>query len=216
MLLRRLTQGSSPILVHLHGTGSSSYLNAGFFQSHELVDDMEFIQVMPDAPMTMSSFISDSQLEALIEEVAVEYNVDPRRIYIGGHSQGAMKATAFASGSDLPAAVLPYAGYGGAPDGLTSLFNFHGRYDTIVSPRGGEGIGAAYRAALGCDGAGSPDRYTAGGMAVTEYVATGCAEGTTAQMIWADRGNHLSRWTPEVLAPIFEDVLSTYRPEGCP
>jgi polyhydroxybutyrate depolymerase len=94
-----------PLLMVLHGRGSDGKRQAGYFQLFPLVDEKQFVMLYPDGgtfnsqgkrvwngavcctepgdPIDDVGYLSD-----LIEEATQTYNVDPKRVYLIGHSNG--------------------------------------------------------------------------------------------------------------------------------
>lgn len=94
-----------PLLMVLHGRGADGRTQAGYFQLFPLVDEKQFVMLYPDGgafdsqgrrvwngavcctepgdPIDDVGYLSD-----LIEEAKRTYNVDPKRVYLMGHSNG--------------------------------------------------------------------------------------------------------------------------------
>jgi polyhydroxybutyrate depolymerase len=84
-------------------------------------------------------------IRALIEEIEGEYNIDPKRIYVTGMSNGAMMSYRLACElGDRIAAIAPVAGtmvYDCAPTEPVSIIHFHSYEDSSVPFDGGIGDG---------------------------------------------------------------------------
>lgn len=83
-------------------------------------------------------------VRALVADVQSKYDIDPKRIYATGMSNGAMLSYRLAcEASDLFAAVAPVAGTlndpGCNPSQPVSIIHFHGTQDTHVPYNGGTG-----------------------------------------------------------------------------
>lgn len=111
-----------PVVVLLHGSGNNGQQMTSTWGS--LAAREQFIIVAPNAlhpEMWDSDADGPAFLHAVVDEIAALHPIDPRRIYLFGHSAGAVYALGLALiDSDYFAAV---AGHGGAltPDS-TALF----------------------------------------------------------------------------------------------
>ena len=127
-----------PLVLVLHGADSNGTEAARYTSMSTLADREGFIVVYPDgAPGRANSdrgrtwnavhccgkaYQNDIDdlgfLTALIEKMLATYPVDPKRIYVVGHSNGAMMAYKLAAEkSELIAAIAPISGtIGGDPD----------------------------------------------------------------------------------------------------
>ncbi len=91
-------------------------------------------------------------LVALLEEMQVLYNIDPRRLYLVGHSMGGFGVWHFAPRmKDVWAACAPCSG-GGGPAGLdleqTAVYIYHGADDPICDVGRDRGAAQALRGDL--------------------------------------------------------------------
>jgi polyhydroxybutyrate depolymerase len=117
-----------PLLVVLHGRGADGRTQAGYFQLFPLVTEKQFVMIYPDGgtfdsegervwngavccaepgdPIDDVGYLSD-----LIEEAKQVYNVDPRRVYLMGHSNGGFMSFRMAcEASSLFTAMVSLAG----------------------------------------------------------------------------------------------------------
>ncbi len=83
-------------------------------------------------------------LSGLIEEIQAEYNIDPKRIWIAGHSNGSFMALRMACDrADLVAAVISHAGAAFldsascSPSEPVSVLHIHGDADGTIAFAGG-------------------------------------------------------------------------------
>lgn len=122
------TRGYS-LLIALHGAGATgrSLESLGFNQA---ADELDFIVAYPDGVGFRWDAPDDTPfVMALILELSARFSIDPRRVYLTGHSAGAIQAYELAVA--LPgqfAAVAPVAGLmatGNAPDGHPPLSILH-------------------------------------------------------------------------------------------
>ncbi|MFW2388065.1 MAG: alpha/beta hydrolase family esterase, partial [Polyangiales bacterium] len=94
---------SYPLVMLLHGAGADGATQAGYFQLTNFVDPKQFIMVYPDgtpndegrrlwngaACCTADDEIDDvAYISGLIEEAQETYNIDSKRVYLIGHSNG--------------------------------------------------------------------------------------------------------------------------------
>lgn len=159
----------TPLVLVLHGAGSNGAQAARYTGMSALADQEGFLAVYPDgAPGRANSdrgrtwnavhccgkaYQNDIDdlgfLTALIQKMLAAYPVDPKRIYVVGHSNGAMMAYRLAAErSELIAAIAPLSGtIGGDPDTTDSdtslkmipspevpvaVVIFHGTADNVV------------------------------------------------------------------------------------
>lgn len=169
-----------PLVLVLHGAGGSGAYAARYTAMNEVADREGFIAVYPDGTAPLPAInnlrtwnaihccggayrksVDDvGFLAALIKKLTREYPVDPKRVYVVGHSNGAMMAYRLAAEkSRLIAAIAPLSGtIGGDPDTSDSddtikiiptpqspvaVAIFHGTADATVPYQGGEAEGIA-------------------------------------------------------------------------
>jgi polyhydroxybutyrate depolymerase len=108
-----------PMLMVLHGHGADGRTEVGYFQLFTIVDEKQFVLIYPDAKVGEDGLRGwDSTgtddvdyLSALIEEAEQTYNIDPKRVYLMGHSSGAfMSLTMACTSSDRITALVSLAG----------------------------------------------------------------------------------------------------------
>lgn len=151
----------TPLVLVLHGYGASGYLQATLLGYVKQFEESNFLLAYPNgtANPTGNLFwnatdaccdfnqtgIDDSTyLIKLIEEIQAVYNVDPRRIYLIGHSNGGFMAYRMACDhADRIAAIISLAGATfidpGAckPSSTVSVLQIHGELDDAVEYAGG-------------------------------------------------------------------------------
>lgn len=173
-----------PLVITLHGSPSNGSAIVERFGISEKADEMGFIAVYPDGIQMIIKYILENKeladrswnveyccppstdydiddvmfIRELIEKLQQKYKVDPNKIYMAGHSNGAMMAYRLASElSDVVAAVAPNAGpIGGQaskdsqlwmipePNNPVSVIHFHGKKDPICPYEGGKAYGHYY------------------------------------------------------------------------
>jgi predicted peptidase len=147
-----------PLLLFLHGSGergsdiSRVAIHGPPRVIRDAVLDMPFIVVSPQVPE--DRIWSVAFLDALLDDVASQYAVDPDRVYVTGLSMGGYGAWHLAMEfPDRFAAIAPISG-GGTITGACTLRNLptwviHGALDEVVPPSRSEELVQRLRA---CDG----------------------------------------------------------------
>lgn len=149
-----------PVLLALHGATMTGPLMAWLTGLDAKADEAGFLAVYPDGTGRRSSFywnggnccgaaarsrVDDvAFIRALLDDLAVAYRIDPRRVFAAGLSNGAMMAYRLASElSDRIAAVACVAGTMGTegcrPARPVSVLHFHGTEDEYIPFAGGKG-----------------------------------------------------------------------------
>lgn len=117
-----------PLVIALHGAGGSENLFFDAYGHGEVVRQCEkrgWLLVATRA----TGFIGLPPTTAIIDELATRYPVDPKRVYLIGHSMGAGHATALAQRDPGRYAAVAALGGGarvGKPDALQSIPFFIG------------------------------------------------------------------------------------------
>jgi polyhydroxybutyrate depolymerase len=206
-----------------------------YMQLFGVVDEKQFVLIYPDGTLNEenrrfwnatpaccdpSDSVDDvGYLSGLIEEAKQTYNIDPKRVYLVGHSNGGFMSFRMAcEASELITAIVSLAGStfdepaDCAPATIpVSVLAVHGTADATIPYDGRAGFypGAVetterFAAAGGCD-VGSP---TADGTAdlvptldgaETDKVAysTGCDDGIDAALWTINEGSHIPIFSPE-------------------
>ena len=145
-----------PIIIHLHGGGQQGFDNlmpltadnAGVGLITEVVQkDHPCYVLVPQCPDKDGNWTTEimGAILDLVDDMVAEGKVDGDRIYLTGHSMGAMGA--FAAMADYPgtfAAVVPFAGRASyteevakeIADSGVAIWIFHAADDFIVDPQG--------------------------------------------------------------------------------
>lgn len=216
-----------PLLMLLHGAGADGRTQAGYFLLFPFVDEKQFVLIYPDAKANDegrrawdSTGTDDVEyLSALIEEAKQTYNIDPKRVYLMGHSSGGFMSLSMAcAASELFTALVSLAG-GAVEDPndcqpateQVSVLVVHGTNDDTVPYEGVPGVYAGaveivdrFATAGGCD-TGSPtnegavDLVPALDGAETDRVAysTGCDEGIDVGLWTINDGPHIPFFSSE-------------------
>jgi polyhydroxybutyrate depolymerase len=150
-----------PLLVLLHGHSSDAAAVDDYFHLQPVLDERGVLYVVPNGTRDhagdrfwnatdaccdfYNSGVDDSgYLQDVIHQAQDRYSVDPRRIFVVGHSNGGFMAYRMACDhSDIVAAIVSVAGamYDDArkcsPTQPVSVLQVHGSGDTVVPYEGG-------------------------------------------------------------------------------
>jgi polyhydroxybutyrate depolymerase len=231
-------QSPLPLVVLLHGYTSNGAGHAAYFGLDAEADKAGFLLAYPDGTRDrlgnrfwnatdaccdwFRTGVDDvAYLDAVLDEIAAKHPVDPARVFLVGHSNGAFMAHRYACDrSTRVAAIVTLAGMQwkdqakcGASSPV-SVLHVHGRNDMTVNYNGGGTPSGVYPGAVetvadwaaknGCSGALAAtgrrldlDRAVAGEETVEE-VFTGCQAGTGLGLWTIQRGGHVpafnERW----------------------
>lgn len=158
-----------PLIVLLHGYGSSGLQQNGYMRISELVDRYGFVLATPDgtqetqgrnarfwnASDACCNFYANDLDDAayvleIINTVSAEYSIDARRIYLIGHSNGGFMSYKTAhTYSDVIAGIASLAGAEAtteqaAPANPVHVLQIHGTADATIAYNGGEIQGNVY------------------------------------------------------------------------
>jgi polyhydroxybutyrate depolymerase len=151
-----------PLLLLLHGYGSSAAQQDRYLGLSELALKRGYVFAAPNGTVSGSSrrFWNASEaccnfeantiddvayLRTLIQDITSRYAIDPKRVYVFGHSNGAFMAYRLAC--DASPIVTAVAGLAGSlrsdpqackPERPVSVLAIHGTDDRVVSYRGGQ------------------------------------------------------------------------------
>jgi polyhydroxybutyrate depolymerase len=157
-----------PLVVLLHGYTTSGDMAESYLELQPLAEERGFLYAHPDGSKdrmgqrfwnatdaccdVFSAKVDDSaHLMALIDNAQKTYNVDAKRIYVVGHSNGGFMAYRMACDhADRIAAVVSVAGATFAdtkqctPSGPVNVLQIHGTADEVIDYQGGQIDGHAY------------------------------------------------------------------------
>jgi len=158
----------TPLIILLHGYTASGAIQESYFRFSPLAEELGFLFAAPDGTIDdggegfwnateaccnfYGSDVDDSAyLQGLIDEIAGELTVDPKRVYFVGHSNGGFMSYRMAcEHADTVAAIASLAGatYADASDCSPSepvpTLQIHGTSDATILYEGGEFVGNAY------------------------------------------------------------------------
>jgi polyhydroxybutyrate depolymerase len=158
----------APLLVLLHGYGSSGQAHDAYFHLGQAAEQRGFIYAYPDGTMDSAGnrfwnatdaccdfdrtgIADDEYLAGVIKAVQSTLAVDPKRIDLIGHSNGGFMSYRMAcSHADLIAAIVSLAGTTFVnpadcrPAAPVAVLQIHGTADDVIGFGGGnvKGIGA--------------------------------------------------------------------------
>lgn len=221
-----------PLVLLLHGYGVTGAQMDGFLGFGAFADENNFIYARPDGNTDTSgkqfwnateaccdfgaTGVDDSGfLRELVAGARATANVDPRRVYVVGHSNGGFMAQRLACDhADVFAAVVSLAGASTltpaacAPSEGVAVLEVHGTADETILYAGGSFGGPSYPSAAqtalswaernGC--AANPivdataidiDRGLAGAETTIERYQEGCVPGGGAELWTTQGGTHL-------------------------
>lgn len=245
---------ATPLVILLHGYGASGVLQDLYFGLTAVSDARGFLYAYPDGTVDADgkhywnatdaccdlggTKVDDSTyLSSLIEEIQGRYTVDPKRIYLVGHSNGGFMSYRMACDhSDQIAAIVSLAGAmfsdvsKCAPASPVSVLQIHGTADATVSYDGGTLVGAVtYPSAKttvadwvtfdGCSNA--PDtsappldldtKLAAAETTITKY-ASGCKPGGHAELWTIAGGAHLPSLAPSFITNVVDFLYAHPKP----
>jgi polyhydroxybutyrate depolymerase len=150
------SQTPVPLLLVLHGRGGDGERISALTGFSELADEKNFIAVYPDGLENQWNYVKDvpgyssmtqddtAFLLALLDEVSSRYEIDDKRIYVAGFSNGGFMTQRLAC--DAPErfaafASVSAAGFGGMPElcktpAPLSILLMHGTLDAVIPWQG--------------------------------------------------------------------------------
>jgi polyhydroxybutyrate depolymerase len=232
----------APLLVLLHGYGVSGAVQDLYLGLRQHAESRGFLYVFPDGTIDKTdhrywnatdaccdfdaTHVDDSAyLSGLIKEVGTRYAVDPKRVFLVGHSNGAFMS--FRMSCDHADQIAAMVGIAGAtwldttkcaPSVPVSVLQVHGTADETVAYDGAPGLGAlpgnaAYPGAkvtmstwAGYDGCATTldtsapnldlDDTLAGAETSVSKYANGCRSGSAVELWSIAGGKHLPNFSP--------------------
>lgn len=164
----------APLIVLVHGYTSNGAQQESYFKLSALADEFGFIFIAPDGTVEkggdknrfwnagemccnfQGSTVNDSAyLKTLIEALQNRYNIDPKRIYMSGHSNGGFMVHRMAY--DYPETLAAIVALNGAapirwtnprPQSPVNILHIHGTADQVNSYEGSDIRGVPYQSAV--------------------------------------------------------------------
>jgi polyhydroxybutyrate depolymerase len=214
---------TTPLVLSFHGGGGKAENQRRVSGFNDLADEKGFIVVYPNGSgrleeniltwnggtccgYALTNNIDDvGFIRELISRLRTEYNIDPKRIYATGLSNGGILSYRLAcDASDLFAAIAPVSGTQNyvrcEPQEPVSVIHFHGTDDTRLPYGGGSGddsvTGVVYNSVEesikfwrdfnSCSG--TPQIQSYRDIQIDAY--TGCNQGTEIQLYAILGGKH--------------------------
>jgi polyhydroxybutyrate depolymerase len=238
---------ATPLLILLHGYSADGPVQDLYFGFTEMAEERGFLYAYPSGTLdqTGENFwnatpaccnfgdepVDDSAyLIGLVDEISAKWNVDPKRVYFVGHSNGGFMSHRMACDhADKVAAIVSLAGANFLdPADCTasepvSVVQIHGTADDTIAYEGGSTLGgaattypsaaesvAAWAVVDGCVGepaaAGTKD-LTAQTTNVLKY--SGCTAGTDVELWTIEGGGHIPVFT-DGFGPAVFDFLEAH------
>jgi polyhydroxybutyrate depolymerase len=159
----------APLLILLHSASTSGAHQERYMKLAPIAKKSGVIYIAPDGTINPEGkrFWNASKsccnkykqevddvayINSLIDEIDKKTPVDPKRIYLIGHSNGAFMSFAYACKTNKVAAIVAIAGAIDSasectPTNPVSLLNIHGTADKTIKVNGGEMNKATYTSA---------------------------------------------------------------------
>ena len=151
----------TPVVLIFHGAGTNASIMVGFCGMNKKSDEANFVAVYPNGTGTADLFLTWNAggfqgpnadhrpddvkfVSMLLDDLATVMNVDPKRVYATGMSNGGMLCYRLAAElSDRIAAIAPVSGTMAIeeykPKRPVPVMHFHGTTDRIVPFNGPDG-----------------------------------------------------------------------------
>jgi polyhydroxybutyrate depolymerase len=212
-----------PLVILLHGFGFDGSVQNGYFGLQPLAEQRGFLYVHPDGTKNLldkrfwnatdaccgfGAKVDDvGYLTSIIDQVSAKYTVDPKRVFLIGHSNGAFMSYRMAC--DRASRVAAIASLAGdtwldptkcAPSEPVSVLQVQGTADETISYTGGDILGAkfpgaAQSAATWAKYDGCSTSTTSGATAFDYESNLPGAETTTVSYKGCPKGVDVALWT---------------------
>lgn len=244
-----------PLVVLLHGFGATSAEQDSYFRLSPLAEARNFILALPegtlnvgdrrfwDATNACCKFVGPAvddvaYLDAVIDDVQSKYTIDPKRIFLIGHSNGGFMAHRFACDrSERVAGIVSLAGANWKdvnrcqPAEAVSVLQVHGTSDATIFYDGGSvlpGVPSYPSAHETIDSWISKNRCTGGradsgerldldtvvtGAETRVERASGCPGANLGVELWTiDGGGHVPTFAADWAARIYDFLQAHPKP----
>lgn len=241
-----------PLVVLLHGYGASATLQDAYFHLSALAQQRGFLLALPDGTVNVrgqrfwnatdaccgfGAAVDDvAYLAAVIHDMQARFTVDPKRIFLVGHSNGGFMSHRMACDhSELIAGIVSLAGATWSevakcnPGAPVSVLQVHGTLDAVIKYGGGAlrratHAGAEKTVALwgAKDRCASAELRSTGadldlvsdlpGAETQREALEGCPGGAAVEL-WRIRGGpHLPRFKPSWAGRMYDWLLAHPKP----
>lgn len=240
-------QTATPLLILLHGFGASGATQAWYLGYDQYVDTGGFLFAAPDGTANAKgeTFWNASDaccdfektgvddvayITSLIDDISKAYNVDAKRVYLMGHSNGGFMSYRMACDkADRITAIVSLAGASFKdattckPSSKVSVLQIHGDKDEVILYSGGLNSGVAYpgaeetveqwAAANGCKttrkASGTWDLVPALAASETEgFASEECPTGISVDLWRINGGGHIPFFAGEFAAQTWKWLSS--------
>jgi polyhydroxybutyrate depolymerase len=244
---------AAPLMILLHGYSASGTVQEMYFGLGAIANQMGMLYAHPDGTVDAmsngfwnatdaccdfySSGVDDSgYLRQLVDDVRAAYNVDEKRIYLIGHSNGGFMSYRMACDhADIIAAIVSLAGatFSNAancnPSEPVHVLQIHGDADGTIQYGGGDILGTAYPGAIesveqwasgaSCDlnqvsdgGTLDLDTGIAGDETSVARYDQGCASGGSAELWTIAGGAHVPDLGANFAGEVVDFMLAHPKP----
>lgn len=241
----------APLLVALHGYGSNGPQMESYFRLSEIAEREGFLSVYPNGTFDpngrafwnatnaccnfFGSMVDDvAYIAAIIDDMSSKYAVDPSRVFVAGHSNGAFMANRV--GCDLAGRVAAIVSFAGAtwedPARCAtvrpvSVLLIHGDADPTISYVGGvdaatypsaHATAATWAQKNGCTGTLTSTGRTLdletnlAGKETRIDSTTGCPDGGAVDLWTIHGGGHVPSLSPAFNTTIWDWLADHPRP----
>lgn len=244
----------TPLVVLLHGYTATAATQDAYFKLSQLAQTRTFLLALPngtkdqfnqqfwnatDACCGFGQTVDDvAYLTAVIRDMQARFTVDPKRIFLVGHSNGGFMSHRLACDrSELIAGIVSLAGAVWAdtakcnPTAKVNMLQVHGTNDAVIAYGGGaaksgepphpgaETTVATWAAKNGCTGnaltsiGGNLDLVPALiGSETQRESFTGCPSGAAAELWRIQGGSHLPGFNDEWAPSIYNWLMAHPKP----
>ena len=236
---------SAPLLFNFHGFGGQAAAHLAVADMRILADTHQFILVYPqgsllngyshwnaglDTKENKSSADDIGFITALIDEIALQYNIDSESVYACGYSNGGFFSYALACYlSDKIAAVASVSGTmlketleNCDPSHVMPMINIHGTSDVVVPYTGEEGLSSIDQVLdywKGFNDLGEPvmSRAIENGATIEHYRYTNDTDTMSVEHYKVINGGHVwfnNRYNDKTINELIWNFVSQYDLKG--
>ncbi len=234
----------TPLLIVLHGFGANAFLQLRYTGLDKLIEEQGVLLAAPEGTEgqdgkqfwnatdwccdNFGTGVDDvAYITGLIDEISGVWNVDPKRVFLFGHSNGGFMSYRMACDrADRVAAIVSLAGGTWLDDSKcqpsepVSVLQIHGDADETVLYEGGAGYPSAQRSTeLWAAHDGCSTSRTAGtskldlvdtlaGEDTTVDVYEGCDAGKDVQLWTIEGGSHIPVVTDDFRAQLWAWLMA--------